>query len=280
MKRVFITGGASGLGRALALRWARDGACVCVGDVDAKGNAATLAALRATGATAIAVDCDVRSEDDFDAVARRLEQEWGGVDVVVNNAGVAVSGPAEVVGIPDWRWIIDVNLLGVVRGSRAFIPLLRRGGGGHIVNIASLAGLVHLPMASAYNATKAAVVAFSETLRVELEPDGIAVTVVCPWFFRTNIASTARSAGDDLGHVARRLISEARLGADDVADIIIRDIEGRPMHLVPQREALALWLVKRALPWVASSMVFGAVIKGARRLDNADADWRPYRRER
>src|SRR5687767_3586044 len=124
--RIFITGGASGLGRALAERCAKAGWRVCIGDVhDARG-AETVAALKALGAEADFVRCDVTREEDLISVRDRLDTTWGGVDVVVNNAGVAQAGGIEDVSIDDWRWIVEINLLGVVRGCRVFTPVFRK----------------------------------------------------------------------------------------------------------------------------------------------------------
>ena len=119
--RVFITGGASGPGRGIAERYAREGARVCIGDIHEKRIEETLVAL---GPNAHALRCDVTKEEDLVAAALWCEETWGGVDIVVNNAGVAASGPIEATSIADWEWIVDINLLGVVRGCRAFVPML------------------------------------------------------------------------------------------------------------------------------------------------------------
>ena len=156
-RRIFITGGACGLGRALAERYARAGWRVCIGDLDAERCADALAAIRAHSPQSHALACDVTREDALQAAADWLQREWGGVDVVVNNAGVAQMGGIAETSLEDWRWAVDINLLGVVRGCKVFAPLLAAQGGGRLVNIASMAGLVHMPQASAYNATKAAV---------------------------------------------------------------------------------------------------------------------------
>ncbi len=189
--RIFITGGGSGLGRAIALRYARARWRVAVGDVD--------------GARALGLDCDVRDEGRLRAAAAALDDRWGGVDVVVNNAGVAMAGAIDEVTIDDWRWIIDVNLLGVVRGCRVFTPVLARQGRGRFVNVASMAGLLDMPFMSGYNATKAAVVSLSETLENELRDRGIGVTVVCPSFFKTNLGDSFKAADPRFRAVMDRL---------------------------------------------------------------------------
>src|SRR5262249_49239016 len=140
--RVFITGGASGLGRAMAEHWAGRGARVCIADVHEARGAETLAALKARAADADFVRCDVTRDEDLRAARERVVERWGGVDVVVNNAGVALAGGIDQITLDDWRWIVDINLLGVVRGCREFTPVFKKQQSGHFVNVASMAGLL------------------------------------------------------------------------------------------------------------------------------------------
>ncbi|MDB4941544.1 MAG: Oxidoreductase, short chain dehydrogenase/reductase family [Labilithrix sp.] len=248
-KRIFVTGGASGFGRALAERWARAGYRVCIGDIHEQRLEETLKILRGYGVTAHALRCDVTKDEDLAAAARWLQENWGGVDVVVNNAGVAVGGGITETTMDDWRWIVDINLLGVVRGCRTFTPLFRKQGSGRFVNVASLAGLVHAPMMSAYNATKAAVVALSETLAVELADDGIMVSVVCPSFFRTNLTETMRAGTPDVAALTDKLVNKSKFSADEIADLTFRSVQRGEMHVLPHTEAKAAWAAKRALPF-------------------------------
>lgn len=248
-KRIFITGGASGLGRALAERHARAGWRVCIGDLDVERCADALAAIRAHSPHGHALACDVTSEDALQAAADWLHREWGGVDVVVNNAGVAQMGGISETSLEDWRWAVDINLLGVVRGCKVFAPVLKAQGGGQLVNIASMAGLVHMPHASAYNATKAAVVALSETLQLELEPDNIRVSVVCPAFFRTDLARNMRAANPALEGMTKRLVERARIGADEIADRIYQGMQRGDPHILTHPEAKRFWRMKRILPY-------------------------------
>ena len=248
-KRIFITGGASGLGRALAERYARAGWRVCIGDLDVERCAEVLAAIRVHSPHSHALACDVTREDALQAAADWLQREWGGVDVVINNAGVAQMGGIAETTLDDWRWAVDINLLGVVRGCKVFAPLLRTQGGGQLVNIASMAGLVHMPQAAAYNATKAAVVALSETLQLELEPDGIGVSVVCPAFFRTDLARNMRAANPQLEGMTKRLVERARIGADEIAERIFAGIERGDPHILTHPEARRFWRLKRMLPY-------------------------------
>lgn len=261
-KRVFITGGASGLGRALAERYAQSGARVCIGDVNDARGAETLAALQARGIDAHYLRCDVTREADLQAAAAWMQANWGGADVVVNNAGVAASGGITELSLDDWQWIVDINLLGVVRGCMAFTPLLASQKSGHIVNVASMAGLIHPPQMSAYNATKASVVALSETLKVELAKDNIAISVVCPAFFRTNLTETARAGDADSSRMMNKLVTKARRGADEIAALVYDGIERRDFHILTHKREARIWRLKRMLPYpLFSRMMLNATKK-------------------
>ena len=243
--RIFITGGASGLGRATALRFARAGWRVAIGDVhDARGEE-----VRALlGPEGRYLRCDVRREDDLVAAAAELERAWGGVDVVMNNAGVAGAGAIEEVTLEDWQWILDINLLGVVRGCRAFVPLLKRQRAGHIVNVASMAGLMDVPLMSSYNATKAAVVSLSETLHNELADAGVGVSVVCPSFFKTNLHESMRTQNPGLRVAMHKLLERGKVTAEDVAEDVFGAVQERRFYVLPHAEGRAAWRLKRLLP--------------------------------
>ncbi|MET0401623.1 MAG: SDR family oxidoreductase [Cystobacter sp.] len=247
-QRIFITGGASGLGKAIALRYARAGARVCIGDVHEERSRETLAELKALGIQALSVHCDVTREGDLRAAAERLTEEWGGVDIVVNNAGVAQAGAIDDVSIADWQWVVDINLLGVVRGCHVFTPVFKRQGQGHFVNVASMAGLIDMPMMSAYNATKAAVVSLSETLQNEFVDTKIGVTLVCPSFFKTNLADSLRSNNPALRSVVQKLLTRSKITADDIAENIFQAVKRRDFYVLPHAEGIQAWWAKRLLP--------------------------------
>jgi NAD(P)-dependent dehydrogenase (short-subunit alcohol dehydrogenase family) len=247
-KRVFITGGASGLGRALANRFADAGYSVCIGDVDDGRGAEALAELKAKG-TAHYVHCDVTHESALQSAAEWLQSNWGGVDVVINNAGVASAGGISEFSMDDWEWIVNINLLGVVRGCKVFTTLMREQGSGHIVNIASLAGLIYPPKMASYCATKAAVVALSETMTMELDPDNIKVSVVCPSFFRTNLAESLRASDPDTQAATQRLVNKAKLGAEEIAGRVFNSIEKGEFYILPHPEGRSIWRLKRLLPF-------------------------------
>lgn len=259
-RRVFITGGASGLGRALAERYAKDGAQVCIADVHEKRLEETLAAL---GPGHHALRVDVTKDEDLERAARWCDATWGGVDLVFNNAGVAAGGPIDELPMDDWRWIVDVNLLGVVRGCRAFVPLLKRQGSGRIVNTASMAGLINPPTMAAYNATKAAVVSVSETLRYELAPFGVGVSVVCPAFFRTNLLDNFRGSNEDVNRTTARLVGKAKLGAEEIATIVHRGVAKGEFLILTHKDGKQAYWAKRVLP---SGVFANIVVKRAKRV--------------
>jgi len=178
-----ITGGASGIGRALA-----------VADVDEAGMAETVAAVEALGRSGLAIRTDVADRASVLALADRVEVRFGAVDVLCNNAGVVVHGGLERATHQDWAWVMGVNLWGVVHGLEAFLPrMIARGAGGHVVNTASMAGLIASQGLGVYNTTKYAVVGLSETLAKDLRPYGIGVSVLCPMGVDTRIRDAARN---------------------------------------------------------------------------------------
>lgn len=193
-----ITGGASGIGRATALALARAGADVVVGDIHQQRMDETVAAIGEIGQRALAVRCDVTSDADVDGLARVVLSEFGKVDVVMNNAGVALLGPPERVPMQDWQRLFDINVFGVVRGIRAFVPILLDQGHGWMINTASIAGLyAHGYDNIPYIGAKHAVVGITEGLYLYLRPKGIGVSVLCPELVATNIGESARMIGID-----------------------------------------------------------------------------------
>jgi len=247
-QKIFITGGASGLGREIALRWAREGAHVCIGDLNVERGNAVAAEIAKAGGIALFIPCDVTKTEDLQNVADRLLREWGGVDIVVNNAGVATSGTLESESLEQWQWILNINLLGVVRGCQVFAPLFRAQKSGHFINIASMAGLLHPPGMGSYNASKAAVVALSETLRLELAPDNIGVSVVCPSFFQTNLIESLRSADPNAALVIQKLFRKARITAAEIADKIFFAVPAGRFLVLPHADDRKAHLIKRLMP--------------------------------
>lgn len=235
-RRVLITGGASGLGRALAVRLAARGDRVLVTD---------LAPDATVPPDALYQRLDITSGDDWAAALERVEHDLGGLDLLVNNAGIAAGGRIDRLDDAHWRRVLDVNVLGTVNGCRTFAPLFKAQGQGHIVNVASVAGLVHATGMSSYTASKAAVVGLSESLRHELSAWGVDVSVVCPSFFRTDLAASL--GGDDplMEKIATRLISRSPLDATDMAERVLRGVDARRFLVLPDRPARRLFWTKR-----------------------------------
>jgi len=226
--RVLVTGAASGLGAALVRALVARGDEVLATDLDAPAGGLRL---------------DIRSDDDWTTALAWVQEHWGGLDLLVNNAGVAGGGRIERTSMEDWAWITEINLFGVVRGTRAFVPMLKAQGSGRIVNVASLAGLVHPPGMGSYNAVKAAVVAFSETAGHELAPYGVGVSVVCPSYFRTNLMTTMRGEDADVAAKIAAMVDESPLTADDIAAAVLAGVDAGDDVIVPDqpaRDAVAL----------------------------------------
>ncbi len=195
----FVTGAGSGIGAAVAHHLARRGSRVLVTDVD-DGRATVVAAeIVDAGGVALAQRCDVAQSGDFVAARDRCFTDLGGIDIVVNNVGVLVAGRPERIPIDEWQRILDLNVLGVVRSNEVFLPVLMEQGHGHVVNTASLAGLVNYSYdRTPYAASKAAVVMLSEALFMYLLPYGVGVSCLCPAGVTTNILEQIRFIGEQL----------------------------------------------------------------------------------
>ncbi len=190
-----VTGAGSGIGRALALSLARRGCGLALSDVDEGGLAGTVEAARRVGAEAAGARVDVADREAVFAWADRVAEEHGRVNLIFNNAGVALGSTIEGGGYEDFEWLFDINFWGVVHGTKAFLPHLRASGEGHVVNISSVFALISVPGQAAYNASKAAVRGFTEALRMELELNGapVSATSVHPGGIKTAVARSARS---------------------------------------------------------------------------------------
>ena len=195
-KVAVITGGASGIGKAVAAKAAAEGMKVVIGDIEEGALKEAERDLAAGGADVLAVVADVSDAASVRELRDRALDRFGAVHLVHNNAGVGTGGPIWEIPEADWRWILGVNLWGVVHGIATFVPLLIEQGEGHVVNTASIAGLTTAPFLGPYNATKQAVVAISETLYKDLQiagVTGVGVSVLCPGFVQTRIAESDRN---------------------------------------------------------------------------------------
>jgi NAD(P)-dependent dehydrogenase (short-subunit alcohol dehydrogenase family) len=246
--RAVITGAAGGLGRALALEIGGRRGRVLVADIDEEGARETVGLVEAIGGEAFATRCDVSKSAEVEALADMADERMGGTDLIVNNAGVAVGGKVGDVPLADWDWIMGINLWGVIYGCHTFIPRFKKQGSGHILNVASAAGLISSPEMGPYNVTKAGVVALSETLATELKGDHISVTVLCPTFFKTRIFERARTHAVVEQKMVDRLMARASVQADGVAKVAIDAVARGDLYALPHRDGRWIWRLQRAAP--------------------------------
>lgn len=260
-----ITGAGSGLGRALARRYAAAGYAVACADIRTERAEETVTALG--GAPHAAFHCDIADDASMVALAEAVLARFARVDVLVNNAGVASGGTMLDSGLDEWRWMLDLNVMGVVRGTKAFLPAMLAAGRGRIVNVASIAGLAAAPGIMSYGTAKAAVVALSEQLRAELHDRGLSVHAVCPAFFRTNL--TENFKGDpSFRALADKMMDRARESADDIAAEVFRQSEAGTFLVLPTARERWMWRLKRWFPETYFRRLVGAArrhLQGARR---------------
>ena len=192
-KTAFVTGGASGIGLALGRAFAEAGMKVMLADIEAEALAAAVKSLESFGRVR-SITCDVADPDSVACAAEASYEAFGNVHVVCNNAGVGARGGIDNISLENWRWVFDVNVMGVLHGIHTFLPHIRsHGEGGHFVNTASLAGISARQYFNPYGASKHAVVSMSEGLAAQLNPLGIGVSVLCPGFVRTHILQSERN---------------------------------------------------------------------------------------
>ncbi len=261
--RAVVTGGGSGLGKAICEELARRGARVLVTDVNLETAESTAEEIRRRGGEAHAMQVDVRRADEVGAMAAKAESLWGGTDVLVNNAGLAVVGELGQIPVEEWQFQVDVNLMGVIWGCHHFGPKMAAQKGGYILNVASSAGLLAAPTMGPYNVTKAGVVALSETLFAELGRHGVSVSALCPTFLRTNIHKAARAYGGNTGKATDKLVTQAKWSAEEVARVALDEMLAGRLYIIPQTDGKVLWRVKRALGQSFYGVLRASVRSGA-----------------
>jgi NAD(P)-dependent dehydrogenase (short-subunit alcohol dehydrogenase family) len=252
-RTALVTGAASGIGKETALAFARRGADLIVCDIDEAGLAATAEAIRGLGRSVQAERVDVASADEMKAFAESVHARIEAVDLLMNNAGVAIGGPFLDTSLADWDWIVGINLRGVVHGCHFFVPAMkRRGRGGHVVNVSSAAGYTASSALAAYNATKFAVLGLSEALWDELEPHGIGVTAICPGIIDTPITRSARLVGEmNRPELREQMVGSYQrrgYGPERVARNILKAVQRDRLVAPISPEAWVFYYLKRFAP--------------------------------
>ncbi|MDX2171391.1 MAG: SDR family NAD(P)-dependent oxidoreductase [Deltaproteobacteria bacterium] len=248
MKTAVITGAGGGLGRALALQLAMPGAQLLLSDVHEERCAETARLVEARGARAHTTCTDVAAAAQVEALGDAADRLLGRIDLVVNNAGVAAAGAVGAAPLETWRWIMGINLWGVIHGCHVFAPRLVAQRGGAVLNVASAAGIACAPTMAPYNVTKSGVIALSETLAAELAPHGVGVTVLCPVFFKTNLLETMRVTDAEQSAMAAAAFADSTMTAEQVAAAALRAVARRQLYCLPMREARMIWRLKRLMP--------------------------------
>lgn len=248
-KRIVITGAGSGLGRALALEFARRNWRIAIAEINDERARESAGMVKKEGGIPLTLHCDVTKPQDLENVLDVVMKEWAGIDILINNAGVASAGWFEKIPLEKWDWIIGINLMSIVHGCRTFIRYFKESGtGGYIVNVASNAGIASLPEMVSYNTTKAAVISISETLKVELSKINVGVSVVCPTFFKTNLMDQFTSPDERQRELANTFFGNAKTTSEKVAKHTIRSIEKNRFYVITQKDGRNMWRMKRWSP--------------------------------
>lgn len=258
-KTLVVTGGASGLGRAFALEAARRGArAILIADLDEQRALTVIRELEALGAQGFFQPCDVTDPEAVETLGQRARDVLGRVDYAFNNAGVAAGGPFLETPMEDWHWLLGPNLFGIIHGCRTFGNIMKEQGGGQLVNTASLAAYGCLPEMTLYNVSKAGALMLSETLRAELRPLGIGVSVVCPAFVKTNLAERSRTPRPEYQRLARLMLDGSKVMPERIARNVLDQVERNKLYILPTWDARLMALLRRLAPnlmiWAVSRL--------------------------
>lgn len=247
-KRAFVTGAASGLGRALCIELATDKWTLGICDISENSLHETAKLIEENGGKAIPFFLDVADKNAYKIVAEKFLAETGGIDVLINNAGVGDGSPFEDYSLENWDWITGVNLMGVIYGCHFFVPQMKKQQAGYIINISSIAAVATAPDMSPYNTTKAGVKALSETLYSELKKDKINVSVVMPFFFRTNVMQHARGQNERSKEIGKYMVLGAKHDATTMAKRLLKIAGKGKFHILFPSQAILLFHLKRLFP--------------------------------
>ncbi|BCE00914.1 SDR family oxidoreductase [Marinicellulosiphila megalodicopiae] len=248
MKRVLITGAASGLGAEIAKYYNQQGWSVCVADILKDKGEALVGQLNSEfNNNSFFLELNVTCESQWLKASQEIHSRWNGLDCLINNAGVASSGDMDKLLIQDFKWTLDVNIMGVANGCNVFIPMLKQSKG-TIVNVASMAGFLHLPSMAAYNTSKAAVIALSETLYAELDTHNVHVSVLCPAFFKTDLTKTMRVTEKSSIERVNAMMESSKIKAPEVAKALFDGVKNKQLYIFTHSTEKTLWKIKRFIP--------------------------------
>ena len=249
-KTILITGAGSGLGEAIARHYAKLGWRLGITDMHLSRAQTVLDSIQAAGGQGFAAELDTTNEDHWQEAKSLVSSNWGGLDILVNNAGVAVAGNMEETPMDDWRWVLDIDLMGVVRGCHHFAGQFKQQRRGHVVNVASFAAFAGTGDIVAYGTAKAGVVALSESLRMEMAPFGVGVSVVCPAFVKTNLTETMRAPDPRVMKRVDRWMENSGVSAEAVARQLYSAVVSNRFLVLTHGNTRWLWRLKRYLPGI------------------------------
>jgi len=247
-KKAIITGAACGLGRSLSLALAEEGWKIGIVDINDDDSNATLDEVRRKGGDGEIFCCDVSDLNQVEAMIDHFFTVWGSIDLLVNNAGVATVGDVGSMPIKEWRRLISIDLFGVIHGCHVMIPKMKKQGYGYIVNTASAAGIASLLSMSAYNVCKAGVISLSETLKVELAPFNIGVSVICPTFFKSNLINSFNCSDHPFFETTKTGFQKTTITSDIIAHRVLNSLKKGTFYIFPQANAKQVWFTKRLAP--------------------------------
>lgn len=258
-KIVLVTGAASGLGRGIALAFARAGSDLILADINEAGLAETAAMVEAAGSRCLTKRVNVSSREQMEAMAAEVLSEWGQVNILVNNAGVGCGGELVNIPIDDIEWIVGINLMGEIYGTRLFLPQMIERGEGYIVNIASLSGLVLLPLHIAYTTTKFGLTGFSTALWAEVKRHGVGVTLICPGAVSTNIGASTRVHASESQKASterfQQRLQEKGMDPEEAGRLILEAVARRKFLVLLGKEAYILYYLTRLFPGLMRRIV-------------------------
>jgi len=248
MKNILITGAASGLGKALAKKYANNGWRILVVDIQDKMGLAFVDELNNSGKNAEYYHCDIGHKKSFDELYEQVSAKHDCIDILVNNAGVASAGTLESTTEEEWNRLITLNLMSVIYGTKSLLPLLHKSEKAHILSTASYAGLATMPGMMTYNVAKAGVIAFSETLHGEMALYNIGVSVICPAFFQTNLVNSMEGASDKTKGFINKQMQTSGITAEDVANDVYHAVNKNKFMIMSHAQSRRQVLIKRLFP--------------------------------